>query len=202
MSVERYVFAALTAVLVGMTINAAAAAGLDSTGLRNAGWQNTQPGKVACNYLYTNAAMELLYYGTSADCATRMAQHANEMWHAENMLTLIEGKKWVSAPTFRKTLWDWVTDVDKNGNPYAGRGQADTCLAIAHVKESDLALRMWWKKLDSGATAFAVEKCVLAKNVGICNRQGAGVYNNSMSADAFTTTINACIASNSGEMKD
>src|ERR1700749_4514115 len=104
MSVERYVFAALTAVLVGMTINAAAAAGLDSTGLRNAGWQNTQPGKVAFNYLYKKAARELLYAGPPAVWATEMAHHEKKMGHGKNMLPLMEGKKGFPPPPSRKPL--------------------------------------------------------------------------------------------------
>src|SRR3569832_2437361 len=92
----------------------------------------TQVADIACNYLYTDYANRLLYYGTSSHCRKRLSEHANAMKHVLELLE--EVRRLAPFVVLGKPLWEWSSTVhmDLNGNelgPYESRGTSDMCRA-------------------------------------------------------------------------
>jgi len=166
----------------------------------------TQVADIACNYLYTDYANRLLYYGTSSHCRKRLSEHANAMKHVLELLE--EVRRLAPFVVLGKPLWEWSSTVhmDLNGNelgPYESRGTSDMCLAtnefMAGGTNDKPKIGIWYYTLPSTVAAVNVEDCVLKTTVGYCNRKGQGTDQGS--EQAFINTVNQCVIKEGAEKK-
>jgi|GEM_PF-4216601 len=176
-------------VCAAIPLAAAYATQVDPTSLRNDGWipvTEHAPNNSPCNYLYVDQHNNLLYYGTSSTCATRINSHFTESrsgWEImQQMVSLTPGQQ----PGLLNNMVDWVVETDRSGQSL-NHASSDNCLGMVSTRSN---LSIWYLPLPSRANAAQVEACVLARSVGYCNRRGAGTTRGSWMQ--FRSTIQEC----------
>lgn len=182
--------ALLAAACAALPLAAALATPVDPTSLRNGGWiavDETAPGNTPCNYLYVDAGNNLLYYGTSATCATRINSHfAQTRSGYEVMQAVLSFTPSNQQGIMLNNMVNWAVETDRSGHTL-NHGGSDNCLGINQARSRQ---SIWYRPLPTGANAAAVEACVLALAVGFCNRQGAGTTRGSWMQ--FRTVLQQC----------
>ena len=178
------------AIGAAIPLAAALATQVDPTSLRNDGWipvNERAPGNTPCNYLYVDNHNDLLYYGTSATCATRINSHYNEMRSGYEMTqAMLSFTPRDQQPALLRNMANWVVETDRSGATL-NHASSDNCLGVV---EATSPIRIWYLPLSSRRDAAAVEACVLAQAVGYCNRRGAGTTRGSWIQ--FRTVIQQC----------
>lgn len=182
--------ALLAAACAAIPLTAVLATQVDPTSLRNDGWimvDERAPANTPCNYLYVDERNNLLYYGTSGTCATRINSHFAQTRSGYEVMQAMLG----FVPTNQQAgllnnMVNWAVATDDNGRTL-NHGSSDNCLGINQAKNRQ---RIWYLPLPTGANAAAVETCVLAHAVGFCNRLGAGTTRGSWLQ--FRTVIQQC----------
>lgn len=178
-------------VCAAIPLAAAYATQVDPTSLRNDGWRPVMeraPGNGPCNYLYVDGNNNLLYYGTSGTCETRINAHFAQMRSGyeimQQMVSLTPGQQ----PGLLNNMVSWVIDTNGSGQSL-NHASSDSCLGMVSTRSP---ITIWSLPLSSRANAAQVEACVLAQSVGYCNRQGAGTTRGSWIQ--FRSSIQACTA--------
>jgi hypothetical protein len=170
-------------VVPGMPVGATQ---VQSSELRANGWVSsaeTPAPATPCNYLYVDFGANLLYYGTSGNCGVRLAQHDRDGRDVSEMYLLFQGSLPPEAfATLRPQILTWALQADGTG------ASADACLAINTQRG---VLSIWYLPLSTRADSLSVEGCVLARSMGYCNRQGAGITTGSWMQ--FRTSIQTCV---------
>lgn len=178
------------AIGVGIPLAAAYATQVDPTSLRNDGWipvMERSPGNTPCNYLYVDRNNNLLYYGTSSACLTRINSHYAQTRSGYEMIeAMLSFVPSTQGPGLLNNMAGWAVETDRDGHTL-NHGSSDNCLGVVSARSP---LSIWYLPLPSRANATQVEACVLAQAVGYCNRQGAGTTRGSWIQ--FRTVIQNC----------
>jgi hypothetical protein len=181
----------LCAAGAAIPLAAAFATQVDPTNLRSEGWipvAERAPPNAPCNYLYVDGRNNLLYYGTSGTCATRINSHFAQTRSGYEMIeAALSFTPTSQRPALLSNMVNWAIETNRSGESL-NHGSSDNCLGVVST-QSPLAI--WYAPLPSGANAAAVEACVLRQAVGYCNRQGAGTTRGSWMQ--FRSVLQQCM---------